>query len=158
MSQTETLGSDGEPVTQSPSLLSSAAPRPGVLTPGLFVLCAFLGFAAVAGLTLSLNDLKGIRPPESARVYRWSGEGSAKTVDTFRVQPGWELRWEHSGDWGQVIEEIAWITPDGTKESVVSFPNKPLRHHGSVNVDEAGEYRLEVTGRGRWTIDVYQIR
>lgn len=122
---------------------------------GLFVvIAAVVLFVAMAGFVLIGGGwLGGIHPPASRLAFTVSGQGDLERSAEFTITPGWELRWEHSGE----LQEICWTDAAGKVECFSAMHRKPIRPNGSVNVRHGGRFTLNVKGQGTWRLDVYQL-
>ena len=105
--------------------------------------------AAVAGLSLYLSGGTHAPATDPTRAVstEFRGHGD-ETTDTFEVDRGWRILWETTGrafqfaitgdrDFGTVIDR------DGPGSGVTS----PVG---------AGTFRLEITARGPWSIQIIQ--
>lgn len=129
-------------------------PRPARVRP-LWIVVTVLAAVSLMGFGILMGGgwLGVVKPALTQRVYAAEGVDTAECPGEFQVGDGWELRWEHAGE----LQEICWTNSGGKTECYTAMHRKPIRYHGSVNVIQGGTYRLRVTGKGRWKLEVYAL-
>lgn len=134
--------------------LSTGSHEPPRIKPWGFVILCLASAVLILTFTLVGGGWMGaIKPPLSQRLYMAEGVGTQECQGTFDAPEGWEIRWEHSG----TLEEICWTDSYGVTKCFTAMPHKPIRYHGSVNVDRGGRYSLKVAGTGTWKVEAYRL-
>lgn len=134
---------------QSPS---GNPPQSGIS--GWFIAVPLVVFVIMAAVIIIGGGwLEAVRPAESRLVYTAVGEDTMDCPDSFTVPDEWELRWQHSGE----LQEVCWTNEYDLTECYTAMHRKPIREHGSVNVAHGGTYRLRVSGKGAWKLQVFRL-
>ncbi len=74
-----------------------------------------------------------------------------RNLRPFTVKDRWEIQWESKG----TLLTITIYKPDGTGGDIAAMQNGPGR--GSSYLPKGGEYYLQVSGVGEWTVTVMQL-
>lgn len=121
---------------------------------GWFIAVPLVG-VVLLGATIIIGGgwLGAVKPSTDRLVYRAEGQDTATCPESFTVTDGWELRWEHDGE----LQEICWTNSIGSTECYTAMHRKPIRYHGSVNINHGGTYTLNVAGTGHWVLEVYRL-
>ena len=104
--------------------------------------------AAAAGFLLLRDRGDGPAagdPPQPQVVATFRGNGNQRT-DAFTVDSGWEIRWTTRGKRFAIAvtgaEDLGTVVEQRGKQTGATFPRG------------AGEFRLDVTARGPWRIQI----
>ena len=119
--------------------------RSAILIIGALVVLAAVGLGAYALLGKPNGGPNGTTAP--GVIAQFDGDGD-KTSDAFRVDEGWQILWETTGETFEFA--IAGDTDFGT---VIQQAGPGS---GITSPVGAGTFRLEITAKGPWSIQIVQ--
>jgi hypothetical protein len=108
-----------------------------------WMFCSFIVFSLVASpLGTSAGD---------GQVIQQVSANGQRNLRPFTVKDKWELQWDSKGS----MLAITVYKADGTLFDVGPMQNKP--GSGSSYQPKGGNYYLQVSGSGEWTVTVVQL-
>ena len=88
---------------------------------------------------------------ETGAVLQEVSANGQRNLRPFTVKDKWEIQWDSKG----TLLTITLFTADGKISSIAASQDGP--GSGSSYQPKGGEYFLQVTGTGAWTIKVVQL-
>lgn len=88
---------------------------------------------------------------ETGAVLQEVSANGQRNLRPFTVKDKWEIQWDSKG----TLLTITLFTADGKTSSIAASQDGP--GSGSSYQPKGGEYFLQVTGTGAWTIKVVQL-
>ena len=88
---------------------------------------------------------------ETGAVLQEVSANGQRNLRPFTVKDKWEIQWDSKG----TLLTITLFTADGKTSSIAASQDGP--GSGSSYQPKGGEYFLQVTGTGAWTIKMVQL-